>query len=242
MRRVYHHEIEAMNLAQVEETAIEIWKQSRKCDCDDWGGLLDACLSRRQDLLNETFQLTDAEFERFKVVSAMLAEKTEMIARNTHRIYTQAHEQMKSGEWCDFTDFNIESSIRVVYEDYSSVFSLPGEPEFNNFGTFAEILADFYDGNDIAWPYYDIMSYDADRTPDEGSWRRCDDLYYNENEELDGTWHDWVGVRFPRLLEVPIYYSMHRLYDHTRYSLPDIIRISELWSEVKIVWQNIENR
>jgi hypothetical protein len=229
-------QVDAMTLAQVEELAEDIWETWKRKNSNEEKEKLDYCLRRRQRLLHDGFRLTDEEFARFGVVAEMLIDKTRLIHRNASWIYREAWERMKSGGG-DFSDFELKAAIRVVYDGEESVFDMEDDSG-SDYVKFAEILEDFYSDLDYLQPMCHEPGYDSDATLDDDFFYSMFGCDFDDDHKIDTTWHDWLGHRFPRLTEVPVCHALHNLFDHTHYSLPDIIRINDVWSEVSVKWQN----
>ena len=60
----------------------------------------------------------------------------------------------------------------------------------------------------------------ASRTLDRLNWNECDDLSHGE------------------LADYHICYAIHELYDHSYWSLPDILKITRLWIDVHVCHQH----
>ncbi len=242
--RNFWNSLEGMTLAEVEATAIGFYERWREGHAKQDFERLGDCLIHRAGLLNDGFRLTDEEFERFRAVAEMFIEKTAMMHRNARRVYTEAWERLKHGEAGDFTDFNFTASIHVAYDDENSVLEIEDESG-SDYVKFAEILFDYYSesrnpyAGGVSWPMYHEPGYDPDVVPDDAFFRDLFSIDLDESgENIDTTWHMWLRDRFPRLLEVPVCHALHNLFDHSHYSLPDIIRIDDVWSEIRVEWQN----
>jgi len=234
----FYRNIDKMPLAEVESFAIDIWKdwQDERSVVNE--ERLETCLIYRNSLLNKQFRLTKQEFERFRFVANLLIEKTEMLFRNSRKIYRQLYEQMKNGEGGDFSDFCVEASISVPYNGTDSVWDIE-DYAGSDYYKFAEILDDFYSDKRSLCCMTNRLDYREDIEPDDKYFAQRFGCYYDENLEIETDWHDWLGNLFPMLKKIPVCYALHELFDHTHYSLQDIIRINDVWSEVKVVWQNI---
>ncbi len=230
--------IDKMNLAEVEDLIEEVWEKLLL----EAGGfetykLLEDCLRHRRFILNDGFRLTDQELARFRVVAGMFVEKSELILRNVLRIYRQAHEQMKSGNGGDFSGFCVEASVRVVYGRESPIWKMEDDSG-SNYHAMAEILECHYADISSQWPMSRYFPYRPDETFDEEFYNNLFGADFDGNGKIDTTRHDGVVSKFSKLLEVPVCNALHNLFDHTCYSLPDIIRINDVWSEVSVTWQN----
>lgn len=233
----FYKQVDGMNLVEVEQAAKELyetWSHGRYRG-DNWGteNRLEYCLGHRAVLLNDQFRFTNEEFERFRTVAAMFAEKTELVFRNTCAIYRLTTDQFRHGVFHDFTDFAVEASVGVdgrsfvVFEDNTG----------SNYRDFAHILEHFYlDKQDISllWRRF---AYQPDVETDDEFFHRGFRWYFDAAGCLDTKEHEWLREAFPRLAGVPICHALHKLLDHTNYSLPDIIRINDLRVEVSVKWQ-----
>lgn len=235
----FYNAVSEMTIPEVERAAVGYWQSWTKRGSGNEQEIkikLDFCLMHRRNLLNNHFQLTNQEFERFRVVATLFAEKTEMVFRNTRRIYKQLHEEMKSGAGGDFSDFYVEASIQACYNDTDSIVSIEDDSG-SDYAQFAEIL-DTVSGDYVAM-MAKRLDYNPDATPDDKFFRGYFCCEYDEYLQLNTTWHLRIGMEFPKLLEIPVCYALHQLSDHVHYSLPDIIRINDVWSEVRVGYQNI---
>jgi hypothetical protein len=61
-----------------------------------------------------------------------------------------------------------------------------------------------------------------------------EDLYLDKSHN----WNDCDGLSHGELSEHYISYAIHDLYDHTLLSIPDILRINQLWAEVTVCQQH----
>jgi hypothetical protein len=60
------------------------------------------------------------------------------------------------------------------------------------------------------------------------------------NIMFDDNWYDWCGVPKELLEGHHICYFMHEIWEHTQWSLPDILRINEVWAELYVRYQHFE--
>jgi len=51
-------------------------------------------------------------------------------------------------------------------------------------------------------------------------------------------WNDCDGLSHGELADYHICYAMHELYDHSYWSLPDILKITQIWTDVTIIHQH----
>jgi hypothetical protein len=165
----------------------------------------------------------------------MFIEKTEMIFHNTSRICRQMHEQMKSGKRGDFPDFYVEATMRPIYGGRESSILRIEDGSGSDYCEMADILETYYARTPSSlWPMSKYFLFRHDETLDDKFFQEHFGHDHAGNMRLDTTWHHWLGVKFPQLLEVPVCHALYNLFDRTGYSLPDIIRINEVLSEVRV--------
>jgi hypothetical protein len=136
-----------------------------------------------------------------------------------------------------FTDFRIDLSLEISHNCEDSILCLDDDNSGSNYLRMSELLDDFYFNRRSDLIYNDRLNYDpeekTERTfqPFESPYESDDKInYWGESKFLD---------KFPILLNLPITWEFHNLLFHSNYALQDIIRINDVWSEVKVVWQHI---
>lgn len=235
----FRHDVDRMELDRVETLAADIWDDGI-CRQDDMANLA-YCLWRRKELLNDQFRLTEEGLDRFRIVAGLLAEKTLLVFRNMCRISRDLHERIQSGCGGDFNDFNIEATVSICYDGEESIVDIDDNPggRDSDYHRFAEILASGKIDGRFPQCLSTDLSYGKDKILGEIEIQGLFAADLDDNFNIDPTWHHWLGKRFPRLLEVPVCHALHNLFHHGAYSLQDIVRINDVWSEVTVTYQNI---
>ena len=187
-------------------------------------------------ILNNIFQATDSEIKRFKTLNNLLYELTLKTYRRTANLYRTLLKSEKD-EWFD-DDYCIEGTLRFGgYNDETSILQLEED--------------DFY-GSDFTY-MLDLVSVVTDKAH-----YLCEEIihrsiHYNPEhtsnitdveldcyDDLDDgvTWAEgWL--RHPALDPFCVCYAIHDICTHKPYSIPDLLRMNDFWSEAKLVCQHI---
>ena len=227
--REFYGAIEKMTLPELEqfiETLCEDDTVNRE--------KIDACLRRRKIMLNDIFECTPDNVERLFCMANLVKERVAMLHDKGNNLYGQMCKLWSDEKNQPFNDFNVEISLRICFNDEeTSILHLDDDRSGSNYVRMAEILDDFY---------YDSFN--------QGNLIMSDTIDYQEgnNEkifeflEVDGRiddWSEWSSDKFPELQDLPVVWEFHNLLYHGNYALQDIIRVNDVWSEAKVVWQHI---
>lgn len=228
------NKIDQMSLNEVEALAIRTTKES-----DIGYAMLEYCLIRRKRLLNDMFDPTPEDVERFRHIAQMLVSKTEMLYRNAGKIFRELNNRYNSGDCGDFSSFYVEAKMtRDWVEDFFIGLNNGTDTDTPEA---AEILSEYISGHgdggllDVSLYYqenngYDIEEYIAGAFSLEV-----------QSGIVDTTWEDYLFDIYPVFKGIPICYALHHLFDHTLYSMQDILDITEVRTEIKIGYIN-DNR
>lgn len=225
----FREEIEKLGLSEVERLLVELR--------DDMRGnhdKIDACLHRRKYLLRDIFENTPENVEGLRRMALLIRERVAMLHAKGNELCEQMYEVWGKGENTPFTDFYVELVLRICFNDEDSVLRLGDDASGSDYVAMAEILSDFYDER-----YFP------------GNLMSSSEMHYGGEREAfaffdcDGKVDDWGEQCFfgeipeSQWRTFPIVYEFHILLDDTHYALQDIIRINDVWSEAKVVWQHI---
>ena len=231
----YYETLEKMTLPELE--------QEIKNLCTATGSDIDteyehekimACLRVRISKLNKIFECTPENIERLHRVANLIKDRTAMLYKKGNQLYEQMWRVWQANENEPFNDFYVELSLNISYNDEHSVLNLPEDGTGSNYLFMAEVLNSFYFENGVIENLIvcDTRNYYPD-TP-------ARKFQFSEVDGKIDEWSEgWFFEKFPKLKGLPITLEFHNLLFHSYYSLQDIIRINDVWSEVKVVWQHI---
>ncbi len=213
---------ENMSLEELEQTIIALWNEN---SIKNRSEIYD-CLSVRNCHINKDHAITAHELTELKRVNRL-------ITKHTFRACAEVEELFEKLKTNALPNYN---NITVKAELYPSgdLIKFDGD-ENSNYEEMSEILFD--EGFSMPSKYLlDIsMSYNR-ATGDESTDYMC---FYDEDTRM---WDDLFDFTF-RNGEIAeedafeVYYPMHALYDHSQYSLQDIIRISDFKSEITVTFE-----
>ena len=196
---------------------------------------IDACFEHRKYLLNDMFECTPENVKRLHCISNLLKNRTAMLCKKGNHLYKQMLRLWRQKQNEPFTDFRIDLSLHISYNYEGSILQLDDDNSGSNYPKMAELLDDFYykqySGNLI---FRDTISYDTEKERQKWTFQ-----FFELDGKIDNWGEHWFFEKFPTLRNLPVTYEFHKLLYHTNYSLQDIIRINDVWSEAKVVWQHI---
>jgi len=195
---------------------------------------IDVCLSHRKYLLRNMFKCTPDNVERLFRVANLIKERVEMLHHEGNRLYAQMCKVWQGGENKPFTDFYVELSLRISFNDAeTSILHIDDDESGSNYLRMAELLDDFYSDT---YNRGNLMFYERIDSDDASEkifkFLDCDD-------KVDNWGEPWFFDEFPELRGMPVVYEMHDLLFHSNYALQDIIRVNDIWCEAKVGWQHI---
>lgn len=214
------------NLSQIESRIIEIvgsdldefkYDELSKAEKDEVKSLL----HERRDILNEMFQPTEDNLAQFRKVNDELYWLTKALNERVKKIIAKKDILLDSPDFDD--DYELEGSLKFVFNDETSICRLPDDEHFgSNFAVMIKTLYEVYSHSGIE----NIVTINEHHGPlDDGE-----------------SWHEYPFNRFPEFKDFIICYAVHDLTDHKPYSLPDILRLNDYWSEVNFKAQSITNQ
>ena len=180
------------------------------------------------------FENTAENVEGLRRMALLIKERVAMLHGKGNALCEQMYGAWEKGENKPFTDFYVELSLRICFNDEESVLRLGDDGSGSDYVKMAETLDNFYDER-----YFP------------GNLMSDDDRHYGHEREAfaftdcDGKVDDWgEPCLFGKIPEsewrkFPVVYEFHNLLENTHYALQDIIRVNDVWSEAKVVWQHI---
>lgn len=181
-------------------------------------GTLATLFFKRQYILNRLFKETPENIERLQKVSDHLKF---LSAKMFERVKVMKEKVSLICDDADFDDdYEIKATLSFSYNGEESVLKLPDDDHYGS---------DFRLMINALTEYYHETCY-SDCILDIGS--GCENL----DEKLN--WNI-APLNFP---ELDICYAAHCICDHHDYSIPDLIRMNDFWTEIKFVEQSITDQ
>lgn len=175
----------------------------------------------RRDIFNEMFQLTEANLARFCKVNEELYRLTMALDERVKKFISKKELLFDSLDFDD--DYELEGTLQYVFNDKISICCLTDDNYYgSNFAVMIKTLCEVYAHSGIE----SIVTL-------------------NEHRGLldDGvSWDEYPFNRFPEFKDFIICYAVHDLTDHKLYSIPDLLRLNDFWSEVEFKIQSITNQ
>lgn len=230
MSEAFYSKMESLSIPELEKMIKKLYEKlkSNRLDYDE---KLEACLSRRKYLINKDFLFTPQVVTKIERVNTILIENTSNILVKASIINRQMQKIKAEGD--DFLDdYIIQATIGVIFNGDKSIQSLDEDENYgqSDYATMADIL-DF-----THFPIEHLRSFTFfDR----------DNVWSDETNEIlfsDGTLRENWNIEIlsaPELSHIPYFcYASHVLFCDSMYSLSDIIRINDIWNEIKVTWLN----
>lgn len=175
----------------------------------------------RRDILNEMFQLTEANLARFCKVNEELYRLTMALDERVKKFISKKELLFDSLDFDD--DYELEGTLQYVFNDKTSICCLTDDNYYgSNFAVMIKTLYEVYAHSGIE----SIVTLNEHRGPlDDGV-----------------SWDEYPFNRFPEFKDFIICYAVHDLTDHKLYSIPDLLRLNDFWSEVEFKIQSITNQ
>lgn len=175
----------------------------------------------RRDILNEMFQPTEANLARFCKVNEELYRLTMALDERVKKFISKKELLFDSLDFDD--DYELEGTLKYVFNDKTSICCLTDDNYYgSNFAVIIKILYEVYAHSGIE----SIVTLNEHRGPlDDGA-----------------SWDEYPFNRFPEFKDFIICYAVHDLTDHKLYSIPDLLRLNDFWSEVEFKVQSITNQ
>ena len=197
---------------------------------------MNACFKQRKSLLTEMFECTPTNLERLHCIANLINDHAKMLYDKGNQFFEQTRKLWHSDENEPFTDFYIEISLRIQFNDeQTSILHLDDDKSGSDYVRMAELLNDYYHND-----YHHHGSLLIGDTLEIGANEKFE--FFGHTKDRKENWgKSRFFEKFPELRELPITWEFHKLLFHTNYALQDIIRVNDVWSEVKVVRQHIYN-
>ena len=178
-------------------------------------------LQERRDILNELFQPTEANLAQFCKLNDELYRLTMALNERVKRIVSKKDILLDSNDFDD--DYELEGTLKFVFNDETSISHLPDDDYYgSNFAVMIKTLYEVY----VDYGIESIVTINEHHGPlDDGV-----------------SWYEYPFNRFPEFKDFIICYAVHDLTDHKLYSIPDLLRLNDFWSEVEFKVQSITNQ
>jgi hypothetical protein len=175
----------------------------------------------RKMKLNNEFVFTQGNIEKILRLNQRFMECFEKLKKESAAIVEELEAKINNNDPF-LQDYEIEAKVTpfILAQDEDSGECV--EPHSGIYELLRDVLPDF------------ILQFDP----------RCllkQHQFYQENEihcDKSTNWNNLVGAKNGELADHYISYALHELYDHTLYSISDILKINELWVEIKVTYQN----
>ena len=193
-------------------------------------GKLDALICVRKHILNDMFRPTSAEVERLCRLNDLLHH---LMRRRTAELYRFLLRMGKDAAFDD--DYEVEGELCYSFNGGQSILKLEDDAHYGSDFAYMIELADAY-VYETSYHYIEQchISYNPRHTPEV-----TDEELDIRNPLDDGTsWAEGV-LCIPQLESVCICYPLHDLFSHKPYSVPDILRMNDFWTEAHLHCQHI---
>lgn len=178
-------------------------------------------LRERRDILNEMFQPTEANLALFRKVNDELYRRTMALNERVKKFVAKKNILLDSPDFDD--DYELEGTLKFVFNDEDSICRLADDYYYgSNFAVMIKTLYEVYSHSGIE----SIATINEHRSPlDDGV-----------------SWYEYPFNRFPEFKDFIICHAVHDLTDHKHFSIPDLIRLNDFWSEVEFKAQSITDQ
>jgi hypothetical protein len=219
-------EIESLEIPTLESKIVELYDgymESGLQDDDIFYCLTDI-LQMRKDVINEDIEFTPLIVSQIERVNNLLISTTSKTLLKAMMMVGQL--KTLKNDYKDFQDeFIIEIQLGVAYTDEDSLLTLDTDENegVSNYQAMSEILK-ATSGQFKCLRRFIFSEMDSGKS------------FFDES--LRQNWNFGI-LGAPELRDIKyVGYATHLLFTDTNYSISDIIRIKESWSEVKISWNN----
>ena len=240
--REFHKQIRTLTIPELEQLIKLFDKQIRRSD-HEARHKIGACFGQRQYLLNERFDCSPENLEHLRNVANLIKKNTEILRKKGDELYAQMSKIWHEKKNEPFSDFYVKLSLRIHFNcEEDSILHLPDDNSGSDYVKMSEFLDDYHCDRANNLIFWNDLHYDPENNTEQKSF--LGDILANAYDlDYDGKdnhllW-EYLGRRHPKLLDIKITQEFHHLIDHTKYALQDIIRINDVWGDVKVAWQHI---
>lgn len=210
-------EIEKLSLIDLELEIKKLYKSYTKNNNEDRKWKIIQYLEQRKEQINNDFIFTPEIVNHIERVNQILTDKTGMMVKKAAELDRQMQKVIVAGD--DFLqDYEIEYSIKV---------------EFNG-EDLRHIEVDENQGQSDYLAIADILYFME--VSQLNSWNNFHSIKTDDETEKINWNYELCG--FPKLKHINFCRASHLLFCHSCYSISDIIRIKNFWTEVNVSWQN----
>jgi hypothetical protein len=200
--------LEKHSVPELETMAIESDKHKAKDDT------LADILYVRQEKLNDAFVFTPENIEKILWIDRQLKDRINKLQQEGERIVRRLEREIKKKNSL-FNDYEIMVLVFPKILEWSEEEQSMIEPE------------------DRIHELLECNSHHDTHIEFDPSYKH--NCYFDE-EKLN--WNNMIGARNGEFEGHHIGYAMHELYDHTLWSLPDIVKINEFWYDIRVEYQH----
>lgn len=189
----------------------------RRMDKKKWDQL-EELLNKRRWILNQLFEYTPDNIERIKKIDHRLRNLSLKLHERVQAMDSKSTLILDDPDFDD--DYEIEGTLQFSWNDENSILKLDDDKFYgSDFNSMIHIIDSFYYAQGrFANHILDINKRST-----------------NMDEKID--WNESPL----RHAELNICYATHVICCHKVYSIPDLLRLNDFWTEVKFIEQNIRD-
>lgn len=198
-------------------------------------GKLENLLMSRRHCLGMLFRKDPEGVKNFRKINAFLKDLTDRMYKRAAKIYRQYLSSGMDEEFDD--DFMIDADLRFYYRGIEGI-AILGDEEYygSDFDYMLNVISEFCYKSPTCGASFTKSLRKTDRIEMSDK-----ELYlYNSDDEDD--WGE-LKIWIPELEGIKICHAVNEIcvYDNG-YSVPDLLRMSSFWCEVKGIYQHIRNQ
>ena len=191
---------------------------------------LEELLQSRSYCLDILFRKDPRGIEKFTKINTLLKDLSDRLYRKGAKVY---REYLLSGVDEEFDDdFMIEADLRFCYNGKESVAMLGDEEYYeSDFNYMMNVISDFNYHALLAGASYskNFRTTDSPKMSDK-------ELELDNGYDKSG-WSE-IKIWIPELKDMMICNAVNEMRVYNNYSVADILRMNDFWSEVKAVYQH----
>lgn len=213
---MYKEKFHDYTVEQLDKSIVDFYEIGKKYS-ETEAELLEEMLHERQQKINETFEWTPENKEKFLCLNRKLIDCWEKLHAEALQVVETLQSRLNKPDRF-LHDYEVEAKIRPFIN------KLDEDGEWGEaYNCIEEVLINLLDD---FYPFVNRTNYNS----------RSDNTYviYLKKEQNWSHWHQFKGEFEGEYISQ----AMHDLYDHTYLSFPDILKINELWGELQIIHQH----
>jgi hypothetical protein len=180
-------------------------------------------LQTRKRKLDSELRWTPENIEKLLVLDSKFISCFEKMTAEAISIYETLDERIKNNDaFLQYFNLDMKVTPSILVPDAEGELA---EPEEGIYQVLMENLPKFILSKETCGD----LDSDMDKNMDYFA-----DLYLDKSHN----WSEYDGLRHGELSKYYISYAIHDLHHHTLLSIPDILKINQLWSEVTVCHQN----